>query len=78
MEYSLPGSSVLGFLKQEYWAGLPLPLPVDLPDAAVEPASPALAGRFFPTDPQGSPGTRWVSTNFENILLFISHSVLKT
>ena len=29
----------LGFSKQEYWRGLPFPLPGDLPNAGIEPAS---------------------------------------
>ena len=42
----------MGFLRQEYWSGLPFPSPGDLPDQAIEPArlsSPALAGGFFAT-----------------------------
>ena len=31
MDYSLPGSSVLGISQQEYWSGLLLPTPGDLP-----------------------------------------------
>ena len=40
----------MGFSRQEYWSGVPFPLPGDLPDPRIEPASlpsPALAGRFF-------------------------------
>ena len=42
--------------KKEYWSGLPFPLPGDVPDPGIEPASlasPALAGRFFTTTPPG-------------------------
>ena len=39
----------LGFSRQEYWSGLPCPPPGDLPNPGIEPASPALAGRFFTT-----------------------------
>ena len=42
----------MGFSRQEYWSGLPLPTPADLPDPGIEPMSlmsPALAGRFFTT-----------------------------
>ena len=46
------------FSRQEYWSGLPFPLPGDLPDPGIEPMSlksPALAGRFFTTTtPLGS------------------------
>ena len=40
------------FSRQEYWSGLPLPTPEDLPNLEMEPMSllpPALAGRFFIT-----------------------------
>ena len=32
----------MGFSRQEYWSGLPLPSPEDLPDPGIEPGSPAL------------------------------------
>ena len=40
------------FSRQEYWSGLPFPIPGDLPHPGIEVASlvsPALAGRFFTT-----------------------------
>ena len=48
----------MGFLKQEYWSGLPFPPPGDYPNPGMEPKSPvslALAGRFFTTAPSGKP-----------------------
>ena len=45
----------MGFSRQGYWSGLPFPPPGDLPDPGIEPASPALAGRFFTTEPPGTP-----------------------
>ena len=42
----------MGFSRQEYWSGLPIPPPGDLPDPGIEPEylmPPALAGRFFTT-----------------------------
>ena len=41
------------FPKQDYWSGLPFPSPGDLPSPGIEPASPALAGGFFTTEPPG-------------------------
>ena len=32
----------MGFSRQEYWSGLPLPPPGDLPYPGIEPTSPAL------------------------------------
>ena len=46
----------MGFSRQPYWTGLPLPPPGDLPDPGMESVSfesPALAGRFFTTGPPG-------------------------
>ena len=39
------------FPRQEYWSGLPCPPPGDFPNPGMEPASLALAGRFFTTEP---------------------------
>ena len=44
-----------GFSRQEYWSGLPFPSPGDLPNARIEPVSPAPAGGFFTTEPSGKP-----------------------
>ena len=41
------------FYRKEYWNGLPLPTPGDLPNPGIEPKSPMstpLAGRFFTTN----------------------------
>ena len=37
----------MGFTRQEYLSGLPLPSPGDLSDPGIKPTSPALAGGFF-------------------------------
>ena len=41
------------FSTQEYWNGLPFPSPGDLLDPGIEPASPALTGKFVATEPLG-------------------------
>ena len=38
----------MGFLRQEYWSGLPFPSPADLPDPGIKPASPELPGNSSP------------------------------
>ena len=51
------------FSRQEYWCGLPVPTPGDLPDPGIEPtflASSALAGGFLPDEPLGKPGPFWI------------------
>ena len=45
------------FPRQEYWSGLPFPSPGDLPDPGIKPTSPALAGKFFTTEPPGQGST---------------------
>ena len=46
------------FPRQQYWSGLPFPLPGDAPDPGVErvsPVSPELAGGFYATEPSAKP-----------------------
>ena len=49
---------LMGFSRQECWSRLPFLPPGDLPDSGIDPASPAspaLAGGFFTTEPPGKP-----------------------
>ena len=46
----------MGFLRQEYWSGLPFPPSGDLYDPGIELHPPALAGGFFTSEPAGLPG----------------------
>ena len=62
MDYSPPGSSVHGILRQEYWSGLPWPPPGGLPDQGIEPtssASPTLIGGFFTTSATWLTASNW-------------------
>ena len=43
-----------GFLRQEYWSGLPFPSTGDLPDPGIKPMSPAFA-EFFTAEPPRKP-----------------------
>ena len=45
----------MGFSRQEYWSGLPLPFPGNLPDPGIEPTSPALQVDSSPLSHLGSP-----------------------
>ena len=45
------------FSSQDYWSGLPLPTPGDLPDPGIKPESPALVGGFFTTEAPVKPHT---------------------
>ena len=48
----------MGFPRQEFWSGLPLPSPEDLPDPGIKPASPAVAGLCFTTEPPQKPSQK--------------------
>ena len=53
----------MGFSRQEYWSGFPLPLPGDLHAPGIEPMSPvapALASGFFAIEP---PGKQYKASN---------------
>ena len=60
-----------GFPRQEYWSGLPLPIPGDIPDLRIGPAylaSPTLAGRFLILAEKPRSDGRWIlyhSTTWE-------------
>ena len=47
----------MGFLRQEYWSGLPFPSPGDLPKPGIKPRSPQLQADSLPSEPQGKPLT---------------------
>ena len=58
----------MGFSRQEYWSGLPYPLPGDLPNWEIKPRSlrsPALTGRFFTTS------ITWETQNIEHLDIFV-------
>ena len=50
MDSNPPGSSVHGFLRQEYWSELPCPPPGDLPNPGIKPGSPALQADSLPAE----------------------------
>ena len=45
----------MGFSRQEYWSGLPLPSPGDLPDPGIEPRSPTLQADALTSALPGKP-----------------------
>jgi len=55
MDCSPPDSSVRGISRQEYCSRLPFPTLGDLSKPGIKPASPALAGGFFTTEPPEKP-----------------------
>ena len=60
----------MGFIRQEYWSGLPCPSPGDLPDPGIEPGSSALQPDSLPSEPPGKP---WETYR----LFFIYYRTLK-
>ena len=45
----------MGFSRQEYWSGLPLPSPGDLSNPGIEPGSSALQAEALPSEPPRKP-----------------------
>jgi len=50
---------------------LPFPSPGDLPNPGIKPTCPALAGRFFMTEPPGKPNRRYGHQYFRSLSLTI-------
>ena len=49
------------FSRQEYWSGLPLPSPGDLPDPGIKPSSPALQEDSVLSESPGKPYLKVIS-----------------
>ena len=56
--YQAPQS--MEFSRQEYWSGLPLPSPGDLPNPGIKPRSPTLQADALPLEPRGKPGNSYI------------------
>ena len=57
------------FPRKEYWSGLTFASPAVLPNPGTELVSPALAGRFFTTEPPGKPYIKHTFINGNKIFL---------
>ena len=54
MTIAYQASPSVGYSRQEYWSGLPFPLPGDLPNPGIEPGSPALQTDALLSEPVNS------------------------
>ena len=54
----------MGFSQQEYWSGVPLPSPGDLPDPGIKPVSPETPALQVVSLPLASPGNTNASILF--------------
>ena len=63
------------FSRQEYWGGLPFPIPEDIPNPGIKPGSPILQADSLLSEPPGKPtwGLRGVKIYF----ILIKSSVLQ-
>ena len=55
MDYSPPGSSVLGISQERILRLAAFPFPGDLPNPGIKPTSPELTGGFFISEPPWKP-----------------------
>ena len=54
MDCSPPGTFYHRIFQARNWSGLPFPAPGEPSNSGIKPMSPALAGRFFTTEPSGN------------------------
>ena len=54
----------MGFSRQEYWSGLPFFSPGHLPNAGIEPRSPAFQADALTSEPPGTPETPGITGKF--------------
>ena len=55
VDCNLPGSSIHGFSKQEYWSGLSFLSPGEILNPGIESGSPALQADSLLSEPPGKP-----------------------
>ena len=67
MDCSPPGTSVHGILQARILDGLSFPSPEDLPDAGIEPTSPALQADALPSEPPGKPDNTTLIVEIEEL-----------
>ena len=70
---SPPGSSVHGIFEARVLEQVAIPSPGDLPGPGIKPVFPALAGRFFITEPPGKPS---LFTVLVSLLCYIHQCVI--
>ena len=54
------------FSRQEYWSGMPVPSPGDLPDSGIKPGSPTFQAVYLPSE---SPGKNVYKNEFGAIFV---------
>ena len=64
----------MGLSMQEYWSGLPVPSPGDLPHLGIEPGPPALQADSVPSEPPGKQAFQAFSRH-QNHLEWLKHRV---
>ena len=70
-----------GFSREEYWSGLPCPLPRNLPNPGIEPESPALQADSLPAELPGKPHSmaklqQFFTTNSVAVKIFNKYLIL--
>ena len=65
------------FSRQEYWSGVPLPSPGDLPNLGIKPRSLALQADVLPSEPPGNIYAL-VSASFSSFLFLHCFSFFKS
>ena len=66
----------MGFSRQEYWSGVPLPSLGDIPNLGIKPRSPTLQADILLSEPPGKPWKHELFVNFGNYSL-VGYTVYK-
>ena len=75
MDSSLPGSSSMGFSRQEYWSGLPFLFQRIFLTQGSNPGLPHCRQTLYRLNHQGKPKSEWMCI-YINLLLLFSHLVM--
>jgi len=62
------------FSRQEFWSGLPFPIPGDLPHPGIELRSPALQAKSLLSEPPGKPLGYDALSQFHQVPIYSSSS----
>ena len=65
------------FSRQEYWSGLPLPSPGDLPDLGIKPRSPTLRADSLPSEPPVKVQVSQLCPTLYDPMDYIVHGILQ-
>ena len=68
----------MGYSRQEYWSGLPIPSPGDLPDPGIESRSPTLQADALTSEPPGKQNSNSKHFPISLLILSLTHGLFRS